>query len=193
MLILAGFLISYLVNQNRKLTIKYQNSVENIKAYDAQLGLMGDKSRVFKLTIDQLNYFKDSVVIKMREVQKELGIKDKRLQQLQYELSQAQRQDTVVLQDTIFRNAGFRLDTLIGDKWLSTRLLLEYPGTIVLSPEVQLERFVFIKGSKETVEPPKKFFLFRWFQKRHITVEVNVKENNPYVINKEQKFIQIIK
>jgi hypothetical protein len=82
MLILAGFLISYLVNQNRKLTIKYQNSVENIKAYDAQLGLMGDKSRVFKLTIDQLNYFKDSVVIKMREVQKELGIKDKRLQQL---------------------------------------------------------------------------------------------------------------
>ena len=82
MLILAGFLISYLVNQNRKLTIKYQNSVENIKAYDAQLGLMGDKNRVFKLTIDQLNYFKDSVVIKMREVQKELGIKDKRLQQL---------------------------------------------------------------------------------------------------------------
>lgn len=82
MLILAGFLISYLVNQNRKLTIKYQNSVENIKAYDAQLGLMGDKNRVFKLTIDQLNYFKDSVVIKMREVQKELGIKAKRLQQL---------------------------------------------------------------------------------------------------------------
>ena len=127
----------------------------------------------------------------MKVVQKELGIKDKRLKQLQYEASHAQRHDTITLTDTIFRN-DFSLDTIVGDKWFKTNLHLKFPSTIVLSPEIELERYTFINGKRETVNPPKKFFLFRWFQKKHTVVEVNVREMNPYVKNKTQRFIQII-
>lgn len=190
-LILVGA-VAYLSYQNKQLTTKYETSIENIKAYDAQLSGLKDNNRVFKLTIDQLNYSNDSIINRMKEVQKELGIKDKRLQQLQYEASHAQRTDTITLKDTLFRDPQLRLDTIVGDKWFKTNLHLEFPSTIALKPEIELERYTFINGKRKTVNPPKKFFLFRWFQKKHTVVEVNVREMNPYVKNKTQRFIQII-
>lgn len=183
--------VAVLYNQNRILTNKYKTSIENVKAYDAQLSGLEGNNRVLKLTVEQLNYFNDSIIKKMKVVQKELGIKDKRLQQLQYEASHAQRHDTITLTDTIFRN-DFSLDTIVGDKWFKTNLHLKFPSTIALKPEIELERYTFINGKRETVNPPKKFFLFRWFQKRHTVVEVNVREMNPYVKNKTQRFIQIV-
>lgn len=191
LLILISSII-YLVQRNKQLTTKYETSIENIKAYDAELsGLRGD-TKVYKLTIEQLNYFNDSIIKKMKVVQKELGIKDKRLQQLQYEASHAQRADTIILKDTLFRDPQLKLDTIVGDKWFKTNLHLEFPSTIALKPEIELERYTFINGKRETVNPPKKFFLFRWFQKRHTVIEVNVREMNPYVKDKTQRFIQII-
>lgn len=191
-ILILSVIITFLSVNNKKLSNKYKVSIENIKAYDAQLsGLEGD-NRVLKLTVEQLNYFNDSIIKKMKVVQKELGIKDKRLQQLQYEASHAQRTDTIILKDTLFRDPQLRLDTIVGDKWFKTNLHLEFPSTIALKPEIELERYTFINGKRETVNPPKKFFLFRWFQKKHTVVEVNVREMNPYVKNKTQRFIQII-
>ena len=192
-LILTSISMYWLYNRYQKLTAEYSISIENIKAYDAELSGLKDDTKVYKLTIEQLNYFNDSIIKKMKVVQKELGIKDKRLQQLQYEASHAQRADTIILKDTIFRDSQLKLDTIVGDKWFKTNLHLEFPSTIALKPEIELERYTFISGKRETVNPPKKFFLFRWFQKKHTVVEVNVREMNPYVKDKTQRFIQIIK
>lgn len=188
--LIAG--ISYLYTENLRLNHEYKIAAENIKAYDAQLSGLEGNNRVLKLTVEQLNYFNDSIIKKMKVVQKELGIKDKRLQQLQYEVSHAQRTDTIILKDTLFRDPQLKLDTIVGDKWFKTNLHLEFPSTIALKPEIELERYTFINGKRETVNPPKKFWLFRLFQRRHIVVEVNVREMNPYVKNKTQRFIQII-
>lgn len=190
LLISTSFYLLY--NKYQKLSVEYSNSIENIKAYDAELSGLKDDTKVYKLTIEQLNYFNDSIIRKMKVVQKELGIKDKRLQQLQYEASHAQRYDTIILRDTLFRDPQLKLDTIVGDKWFKTNLHLEFPSIIALSPEIELERYTFISGKRETVKPPKKFFLFRWFQKKHTILEVNIKEMNPYVKNKTQRFIQII-
>lgn len=189
---LSGISLHLLYNKYQKLNTKYQTSIENIKAFDAELSGLKDDTRVYKLTIEQLNYFNDSIIKKMKVVQKELGIKDKRLQQLQYEASHAQRADTITLKDTLFRDPQLRLDTIVGDKWFKTNLHLEFPSTIALKPEIELERYTFINGKRETVNPPKKFFLFKWFQKKHTVVEVNIREMNPYVKNKTQRFIQIV-
>ena len=191
-LILTGISMYWLYNRYQKLTAEYSISIENIKAYDAELSGLRDDTKVYKLTIEQLNYFNDSIIKKMKVVQKELGIKDKRLQQLQYEASHAQRADTIILKDTLFRDPQLKLDTIVGDKWFRTNLHLEFPSTIALKPEIELERYTFISGKRETVNPPKKFFLFRWFQKKMTVVEVNVREMNPYVKDKTQRFIQII-
>ena len=191
-IIILVSIISFLGYTNKQLSNQYAIAYENIKAYDAELsGLRGD-TKVYKLTIEQLNYFNDSIIKKMKVVQKELGIKDKRLQQLQYEASHAQRADTIILKDTLFRDPQLKLDTIVGDKWFRTNLHLEFPNTIALKPEIEIEKYTFINGKRETVNPPKKFFLFRWFQKRHTVIEVNVREMNPYVKDKTQRFIQII-
>lgn len=191
-IIILVSIISFLGYTNKKLSNQYAIAYENIKAYDAELSGLKDDTKVYKLTIEQLNYFNDSIIKKMKVVQKELGIKDKRLQQLQYEASHAQRADTIILKDTLFRDPQLKLDTIVGDKWFKTNLHLEFPSTIALKPEIELERYTFINGKRETVNPPKKFFLFRWFQKKHTVVEVNVREMNPYVKDKTQRFIQII-
>ena len=50
-----------------------------------------------------------------------------------------------------------------------------------------------VNKKKETINPPKKFFLFRWFQRKHTILEVNMVEKNPYIENKNNRFIEIIK
>lgn len=182
----------YMVYQNRTLTAKYETSIENIKAYDSQLSGLNNSNKVFKLTIDQLNYFKDSILIKMNEVRKELNIKDSKIKQMQYKLSHVEKPDSVILKDTVFVES-FKLDTIIGDEWANTHLIMKYPNYIKFTPKFKLESFLFVESKKETVNPPKKFFLFRWFQKKMTVVTVTIKENNPYVKQRESRYIEIIK
>ena len=182
----------YMVYQNRTLAAKYETSIENIKAYDSQLSGLNNSNKVFKLTIDQLNYFKDSILIKMNEVRKELNIKDNKIKQMQYQLSHVEKPDSIILKDTVFVES-FKLDTIIGDEWANTHLIMKYPNYIKFTPKFKLESFLFVESKKETVNPPKRFFLFRWFQKRHTVLNITVKENNPYVETDRQKFIEIIK
>lgn len=75
----------------QKLHTKYEVSIENIKAYDRELSLSNGNNRVYKLTIDQLNYFNDSILKKMNEVRKELGIKDSKIKQMQYQLTNVEK------------------------------------------------------------------------------------------------------
>ena len=189
-LILVGA-VAYLSYQNRTLTTKYETSIENIKAYDSQLSGLNNSNKVLKLTIDQLNYFKDSILIKMNEVRKELNIKDSKIKQMQYKLSHVEKIDSLTLPDTIFVNS-FKLDTIIGDEWTNNHIIMSYPNKIKITPRFKLESFLFVESKKETVNPPKKFFLFRWFQRKHTVLNVTVKENNPYVETDEQKFVEII-
>lgn len=183
--------VTYLFVENKRISEKYETSIENIKAYDAQLSGLENSNRVFKLTIDQLNYFNDSITKKMNEVRKEIGIKDSKIKQMQYKLSHIEKSDSLTLPDTIFVNS-FKLDTIMGDEWANNHIIMSYPNKIKITPRFKLESFLFVSAKKETIKPPKKFFLFRWFQKRHTVLNITVKENNPYAETDRQKFIEII-
>lgn len=191
-ILILSIIITFLSVNNKKLNNKYKVSIENIKAYDAQLSGLEDNNRVLKLTVEQLNYFNDSIIKKIKEAQKELNIKDSKLKQAQYELSFASRKDTILLKDTIFSSTFTSLDTIMGDKWFSNRIQLSYPNLISSSVSFKSEKFCFVQLRKETIKPPKKFFLARWFQKKHYVSIVTIKENNPYIEIKNSRFIQII-
>ena len=191
-IILVGTSMYWLYNKYQKLNTKYQTSVENIKAFDSELSGLKDDTRAYRLSIQQLNYFNDSITKKMNEVRKELGIKDSKIKQMQYKLSHVEKTDSMVLPDTIFVNS-FKLDTIIGDEWYKNHITMKYPNYIKFTPKFKLESFLFVDAKKETVEPPKKFFLLRWFQKKHTILNITIKENNPYVETDRQKFIEIIK
>ena len=184
--------ICILYNKNQSLMGELSVLVSNQKASIAENSSLKDENRVFKFTTEQLNYYNDSILQKMNDVRKELKIKDKNIKQLQYLLSVSTKKDTVLFTDTLFRDKELALDTIIGDKWYNIRLGLKYPNLIYTEPTFTSEKYIIVNKKRETVNPPKKFFLFRWFQKKHWVMEVHIKEENPYIKETNNKFVEII-
>ena len=184
--------ISILIHNNRELKKDLSTATANIKAYSDENSSLKNDARVFQLTVEQLSYYNDSILQKMNEVRKELKIKDKNLKQMQYLLSESTKRDTVLFTDTIFKDKELALDTLIGDKWYNIRLGLKYPNLIYTEPTFISEKYIITNKRKETINPPKKFFLFRWFQRKHWVMEVYIKEKNPYIKEINNKFVEII-
>lgn len=162
----------------------------NNKAYQARLESASNEIIQFKFTVEQLKYFNDSISVKLVNTMKELKISEKNLREANYMLSHFSRTDTVYCTDTIFKEPDFVLDTTVGDEWMNTKLYLEYPNKIGVKSKAKSEKEVFIYTKKETVDPPKKFFLCRWFQKKHTVTEVKIKENNPNIESEQNVFIK---
>ena len=181
-----------LYNRNQDLKEEISVSMSNQKAFITENTSLKEENRAFKFTIEQLNYYNDSILQKMNDVRKELKIKDKDLKQMQYLLSVSTKKDTVLFTDTIFRDKSLALDTIIGDKWYNIRLGLKYPNLIYTEPTFTSEKYIVVNKKRETVNPPRKFFLFRWFQKKHCVMEVYIKEKNPYIEEIDNKFVEII-
>lgn len=148
--------------------------------------------RSLQLTVNQLDYFNDSILEKLKETQKKLKIKDKNLKELQYLQTQVTKTDTIHIHDTIFRK-DFCLDTIVGDQWVKTELEMSYPNKIVVTPEVNSEKVIIAHLKKETINPPKKCWLARLFQKKHKVIVVEIEEKNPYMTTKEYKHVEIVK
>lgn len=191
LVILIGSIIMLLNNIN---TIKEElnTAQNNNKAYQLELDTVRGKSYQYQLTIEQLEYFNDSITNKLKEAQKQLNIKPKEVIQYQYINTVTTKTDTITFTDTIFKT-DVDIDTVVGDEWYNIELGLKYPDSIVVEPTFNNETIVLISAQKETVNPPKKCWLLRLFQKKHTVVKVDVIENNPYSKVKEQRFIEIIK
>ncbi len=183
----------YIWNERQDLKKEVCTLRNNQKAFIAENSSLKNESRAFKFTIEQLNYYNDSILQKINDVRKELKIKDDNLKQIQYLLSEATKKDTIVFRDTLFREPSLNIDTLIGDKWYNIRLGLKYPNLITANPTFVSEKYIIVNKKKETINPPKKFFLFRWFQRKHWVMEVNVKEKNPYIKESNNRFIEFYK
>lgn len=170
---------------------KLEISTNNESILLSQFDSLNNYNKELQLNIEQLKYSNNITLDKLNKVRKELNIKDKELQKLQYQLSISNKTDTVVYRDTIFKE-GIKLDTLIKDDWYSLNLNLEYPSTIIVNPKFKSEKYVVTSLKKEIKGTPKKCWLGRIFQKKHNVVRVEVVEKSPYIETKEQVFINII-
>lgn len=195
-IILIGALITstiILYSDNKELKNNLSIAISNEKAFiNENTGLKG-QNRAFQFTIEQLEYFNDSLMIKMNNVRKELKIKDGKLKQMQYLLAQSSKKDTIFYRDTIFKDAAINKDTVLGDKWYKLKLGLRYPNTIIVNPEFTTETNIVWSINKETIKPPHKCWLVRLFQKKHNVLKVDIVENNPYSTVKKTRFIEVIK
>lgn len=195
-IILIGALITstiILYSDNKELKNNLSIAISNEKAFiNENTGLKG-QNRAFQFTIEQLEYFNDSLMIKMNNVRKELKIKDGKLKQMQYLLAQSSKKDTIFYRDTIFKDATINMDTILGDKWYKLQLGLRYPNTIIVNPEFTTETNIVWSVDKETIKPPHKCWLVRLFQKKHNVLKVDIIENNPYSTVRKSRFIEVIK
>lgn len=190
--ILVGVLY-YTFKSKNSVTNDYLIAIENNKAYQHQLNTVNNEVHGFRFTIEQLQYFNDSITLKLLETQKKLNIKDSEVEEMEYIMTEFERVDTIKLKDTIFIQTDFKFDTVFGDKWMNVALEMSYPNMVSVKPTVKSEKSIIVYSKKETVEPPKKFFLCRWFQKKHTVLEIVVEEENPYIINQKNVYYDIIK
>ena len=192
--ITSAIIIGILLNQRSKTEKKWKDAVENTKAYSELFSNSENKNRAFELTIDQLKNSNDSIFQELNEARKELKIKDSKLKSLQYVASSFSKVDTITLKgDTVFKDPQLSIDTLLSDKWYSVKVGLKYPSTVTIKPKFLSIKYIVVSAKKETVNPPKRFFLFRWFQKKQIRVNVDVVEKNPYVQNQDNRFVEIVR
>lgn len=182
-----------LFSTKRSADKKWKEAVENAKAYSELFSNYKNKNRAFKLTIDQLKNSNDSIFQELNEAKKELKVKDSKLKSLQYISSSFSKVDTITLRDTILRDSHVNIDTLLSDDWYLVKVGLKYPSTVTVEPTFKSIKYIVVSAKKETVNPPKRFFLFRWFQKKQIRLNVNVVEKNPYVQNQDNRFIEIVR
>ena len=189
----AALITSVIMMSNRisDLNTKLSNSVNNEKAYAAENSKLRESNIVYKLSLEQMEYYQDSLMLEMKHIARLNGIKDKNIKALQYQLEHISKSDTIILKDTIFIQPDFELDTCLIDQWSKHCIHLQYPSTIGISSEYKNDKYVVLDSHKEPIKP-RKWFLSRWFSKKHTIVEVTVIDNNPYVNTKQQRFIEVL-
>ena len=191
--VIAGLGTTVAVMNNRidKLNTEVAEAITNIKAYESENLALKDNTIEFQYTIEQLNHSKDSLNQKINKLRKDLKIKDKDIQKLQYILSENQKKDSIIVHDTLFTEK-VKIDTTLSDDWSKLHLQLEFPNKVVTEYSFKNESLVTTYLKKETIKPPHKCIFVRWFQKKHKMIYVEVNEQNPHCEIKEQKFINII-
>ena len=185
--------ISIVYYQNIKLQKKLSISEANVKACLQETNLSGNKITALQLTVEQLEYFNDSIIQKLDSCRKALKVRDSQLKSAQYIKSVITRTDTIIYNDTIFKDNFVDIDTVLQDKWYSAHIGLRYPNIVSISPQFISEKFIIVSYNKETIKPPSRWWIVRLFQKKHKVIKVEVVDNNPYIKNKNQQFIEIIK
>ena len=180
------------------LSLKIKNLNEDIGVYDNNfkaLNLENDRLNketiAYKFDIQQLEYINDSIIKKLNNTRRELGIKDKQLKQMQSIKTEIITKDSIFFRDTIFKDNIVKLDTLLGDEWYKIKLKLEYPNKVGIQANYKSDLNVFAYSSKEIIGTPKKCFIGRLFQKKHKVIRVDVIDKNPHAVITEKKFIII--
>ena len=181
--------------QNHKLNkakSKLELSEINYKALENECNKLTSDNIEYKLTVTQLSLSQDSLTSALNRARINLGIKDKEIKRLGYIASQAQKTDTLYIRDSIFIN-NVKIDTTIQDgKWYKCNIHLESPNIISVSPEFNSEKSV-ITSTEKVILKPKKCKFLRLFQKKSTIVKTEVVENNPYIKNTQERFMEVIK
>jgi hypothetical protein len=156
MVLILSSCLAASVMETRIAREKYSSAMQTVKAYDAQLDSANASNMAFRMTIDQLENSRDSILRESQSIRKQLNIKKKNVQSVQYVSSVITKTDTLVMNDTILQPVINDIDTVIGDDWYRLRLKMSYPDTLIFSPNFKSSQYIIAHLKKETIDPPKK-------------------------------------
>lgn len=162
-IIILGSCLAASIMETKAMRQKYTDTLETVKAYDAQLDSSKASNRAYKMTIDQLEHSMDSIFRETQQIRKQLKIKKNNVQSVQYISSVITKTDTLVMNDTILQPVVNNVDTVIGDDWYKLRLKMSYPDTLIFSPNFKSSQYIIAHLKKETIDPPKKWWWQRLF------------------------------
>ena len=194
--ILLSLFILYFINtikNNKKLRGEIDIYNQNIETLLYTRDTLEISNRVLLINTDLLNDSNDSLIRELNKIRKDIKIKEKEIESLHKINLIGNKKDSLIVKDTIFRDKLINIDTTIRDKWGAVNIKLEYPSTIKVDITMMSDLSIFTYNRKEPIKKSKKTKLGRFFQKKRKVLEVEVVENNPNIVIKQNKFIKIIK
>ena len=194
--ILLSLFILYFINtikNNKKLRGEIDIYNQNIETLLHTRDTLEISNRALLINTNLLNYSNDSLIRELNKIRKDIKIKEKEIESLHKINLIGNKKDSLIVKDTIFRDKLINIDTTIRDKWSAVNIKLEYPSTIKVDITMMSDLSIFTYNRKEPIKKPKKTKLGRFFQKKRKVLEVEVVENNPNIVIKQNKFIKIIK
>ena len=194
--ILLSLFILYFINtikNNKKLRGEIDIYNQNIETLLHTRDTLEISNRALLINTDLLNDSNDSLIRELNKIRKDIKIKEKEIESLHKINLIGNKKDSLIVKDTIFRDKLINIDTTIRDKWSAVNIKLEYPSTIKIDMTMMSDLSIFTYNRKEPIKKPKKTKLGRFFQKKRKVLEVEVVENNPNIVIKQNKCIKIIK
>ena len=147
--LICGVLLWFSYNHTKQLNEELKTATNNYKAEIR-------KNVVYQFTLADLKDSKDSSDLKVKTLIGELKIKPKKVTETVYIDSQIQIKDTVTLKDSVFIRD---YEAKTGDEWYSLDLKFKAPDTLNVDLKVRNEVIAITYDKRETIKPPKKFFL----------------------------------
>ena len=151
-----GITVYFQSQKIKQIKTELSAAVINNKAYEAENDSLINKNIEFIYTVAQLNASSDSLVQELNKLRKQLKIKDKNIEELQYLAYHLKKTDTLFVRDTIFRDRDFNMDTTIANEWAKLQLHMEYPNQIAADYSFKNETVIISSSRRETVDPPHK-------------------------------------
>lgn len=193
--LLAVFIISilaamfvYTATLLKKRTAELDRAVNNYEYYE-QLATKGiENNRTLQLTIDQFKSTNDSLVAKIRDVQKQLKIKDKNIKTITH-VEEVLKHDTTV----IVKNNNF--DVVIKPNELTTIEIIKQDSILNHKLDIQNDQTLFITSKKIYRKNYKNWFnrLIHFDFKKRLIYEYRINNTNELINVQNTRIIELSK
>ena len=177
-------------NQNKKLSQSLETAQNNIEAYQGLLSDSQQASNVLKLTVEQLQNSKDSVLHKLNSVRKELKIKPKQLHtaatqtQVLNVIGSKGVGGNIIVKDSIYT------DSILYNPLTKVKYTIGN-DTVNIAIDLQNEQYLYVYTKRE-YKNKKNFFkrLFTLDFKKVTKYKYNIVNTNDLLKSKDVRIVE---
>lgn len=160
----------------------------NYEYYMNKSAGMEEQNRVLQLTINDFKETKDSLIQEIQATQKKLGIKEKKLNQLQTQKQEVRHDTTVVV-----KSPDFTLE--IKPNSLTSIIINKKDSILTHSLKIENVQTLFITQERVYRNKYKNWFsrLLHFDFKKKTQLDYHIDNSNELIITKDTRLIEIIK
>lgn len=159
----------------------------NVAYYQDQCSTEKQNNRILQLTIDELNYSKDSILQEINKVKEELKIKDKSLQRA----LTVQTHITDTIRDTVTLAYNFTKELKPNSQ--TTITVIREDSCLTVIPDIKNEQYLFVINERKYKRKYKNFIsrLLHFDFKKTTSYEYQIVNSNDLINITDSKVVEI--
>ena len=165
-------------NQLQEKNAELNRATSNVRAYQDLVSNNQEHNRTLQLTIEELNYSNDSLLLQLKQTQKELKIKDKNLTDAS--VINTEIKDSV---KTVIKKEAIDFEEELKLNPLTTIIVRRKDSILTAKIDLKNQQTIFVEEKKEYLNQYKNGFIrflhFDW--KRIRTRKYTIKNSNPII------------